>query len=118
MTNTTKSFLSRAAKELTPKQEQLDINDNGKIDKEDLANLRKGAKPDPVGGSTKTTAASNIHRFLKDSSGGLTKDYHDAMLFKLPEAVKMAKKIENSAIIPDAGGDFLVVVLFHPALKW
>lgn len=45
------SFLVRA-KGLTDKQEQLDVNDNGKIDHEDLANLRKGAKPDPVGESS------------------------------------------------------------------
>lgn len=33
------------AKKLTPKQEKLDLNNNGKIDAQDLKRLRSGANP-------------------------------------------------------------------------
>ena len=68
--NNTQSFLTRAAGDLTPKQEQLDINDNGKIDSDDLKNLREDAEPDPVGGSFLTRAAAMPNfKFFADKNG-------------------------------------------------
>lgn len=44
-TNTFAARAVEAAKPLTPKQEQLDVNEDGKISSDDLKRLREGEKP-------------------------------------------------------------------------
>ena len=70
---------SRLAAELTPKQEQLDVNNDGKISGDDLKNIREGKKP------AKTTA-SNWKKDLTE----INDDKLQAAVIKFGQSVKIA----------------------------
>lgn len=91
-----KSFLSRA--ELTQKQKQLDINQDGKISSDDLKKLRQGAKPGEASTVTAAPSQQDMIKFLasiglqnpKKIAKGLFVDDENELAFQVPSKDIMA----------------------------